>query len=212
MNHLLTTDGSSLNEHGAGAACLLRGGEGKLLKVNAYLGIQDSLRSELVAGILGLALHLKFFPEKKLKFNSDSKVLVDGVTKHFSNWESSNWVASNGKQLKHTEYWRSLSSLYREIQPELFHISLANGSQLDLLACDRASRWAAKSGKKILLESGAGPKGQLSEREPEIAWHLIDLSYLEDGICSDDIRVEIEKRLEVFVKSDRPRRKLITSL
>jgi ribonuclease HI len=178
------TDGSSTVEGFGGAACVLSSpGEERRYKFNAYLGLCGSDTAELAASVLAFAVLGKFFSDKissKVNWSSDSQVLLDSFVKHSLHWEQADWRLSSGGEARNVYLWKALSGLVMGRTVCCQHVSINSGDK-ELIACDKASRWAAESGKKLLKEKGPGPQGRLAETAPEQAWHLIDLEDVISG-------------------------------
>jgi ribonuclease HI len=172
------TDGSTSSHGCSGAACIVsRRGSDRKFKFNAYLGQCGSDTAELAAGFLGFMILKKFFQSdsrEKVCWSSDSQVLLDGFLKHSLQWELSDWNLSAGGEVKNIPLWKGLCKLADGALVCCQHVSIDSGDK-GLMACDKASRWAAESGKKLLMEKGPGPQGRLSQTAPEHAWNLIDL-------------------------------------
>ena len=189
----IITDGNSDLEASAGAAAIYRDRlQGHKYKFCALLGPASSSEAELLAAILGFSL-----------------LEVLGQQKRETLWLSD-----------HLPSLDLLSSASRCRAPELLQdVFCAQGRGLNLLgkhcprksrvpdqlACDRAARWAMRSGKKLLNDWGEGAIGSLRETDPARAWHFIDmrtgLQQFRESAKASTFIGELKRKLAVQLSS-----------
>lgn len=68
-------------------------------------------RMELKAAIVALK---QIKNSSTINLYSDSKYLIDGITKWISNWEKKGWRLPNGKPVKNKELWLELFDLSKK--------------------------------------------------------------------------------------------------
>ncbi len=111
MKHYeIYTDGACSGNPGPGgwsAIIVDENGIQKILKGSAAETTNNQM--ELTAFIEALS----YFKNKNVKITvySDSKYLVDGITKWLANWKKRNWKTSDGKPVKNIDLWQKIDTL-----------------------------------------------------------------------------------------------------
>ena len=50
-------------------------------------------------------------PNSQISLFSDSKYVIDGITKWIKNWKMNNWQTASKKQIKNLDLWKDLDEL-----------------------------------------------------------------------------------------------------
>ncbi|MFH2066535.1 MAG: ribonuclease HI [Pseudomonadota bacterium] len=145
---VIYTDGSALNNPGPGGYGVVIQYQGKMIQELSE-GFQRTTnnRMELLACIMGL----RYFQEKKaITLYSDSKYVVDGITKKWAQgWRKRGWKKSNGENALNPDLWEQLLSLTEYHQVDFRwvkgHAGNPGNERCDVLA----NTEAAKSGQPI---------------------------------------------------------------
>ena len=105
---ILYTDGSCLNNPGAGgwAALLLFKSHRKEIVGGAKNTTNN--RMELTAAINGLSAVKKNLP---IILYCDSRYVIDGIEKWCINWKKNNWKNSQKKMVENRDLWEQLDAL-----------------------------------------------------------------------------------------------------
>lgn len=118
-------------------------------------------RMEMMAAICGISLCMIEHPNAPMQIVSDSKYLVDGVTKpsYLDKWLSNGWKLSNKQPVKNRDLWEQLNKLRWQNGIIWTHIRGHGGCKDYEHAyyndiCDRACNYVyrLKSGKRYVLE------------------------------------------------------------
>ncbi len=112
------TDGACSGNPGPGgwsAVIVDENGKQKILKGSSAQTTNNQM--ELTAFIEALS----YFQHRNVKIivYSDSKYLVDGVTKWLANWKKRNWKTSDGKPIKNLDLWQKIDVLLQNTNVEL---------------------------------------------------------------------------------------------
>jgi ribonuclease HI len=94
------------------------GGWGVILRFNEtekeYFGGEDDTtnnRMEMTAIIEALQ-HLK--RSCKVSFHTDSRYVIDGITKWIPGWKKKNWKTSKNQPVKNEDLWKKMDALVKE--------------------------------------------------------------------------------------------------
>ncbi|MCB0322998.1 MAG: hypothetical protein KDD69_05470 [Bdellovibrionales bacterium] len=178
----LVTDASAFHDvsprNTAGIALQLCLEANSTIKYSGLIGESDPVQAELFAGLVGIWLARtaagcqQQLP--RLQWYTDSQVVREGMTLHLPKWQAANWHTKRGEALRHASLWRAMSSLAVTVEIETL---TPQSSQILRMhrACDRASRWAAAKGERLLAGTAWKKVGRLAEQRPEAAWTLFDL-------------------------------------
>lgn len=107
---VIYTDGSALNNPGPGGYGIVIQQKGRTIQeLSGGYRRTTNNRMELLACIMGLS----YFKEKKaITLYSDSKYVVDGITKGWAkNWRKRGWKKSNGENALNPDLWERLLTL-----------------------------------------------------------------------------------------------------
>jgi ribonuclease HI/phosphoribosyl-AMP cyclohydrolase len=66
---------------------------------------------ELAGAIAGLKFWQELDPEQSVQLFTDSKYVIDGITKWIKGWKQNNWQTSSKQPVKNKELWQSLDQL-----------------------------------------------------------------------------------------------------
>jgi len=106
---IVFTDGACINNGKenarAGSGVWYGDNDPRNLSVRVALQEQSNQTGELIAALLAIRNQP---PNENLRIMSDSKYLVDGLTKHVKNWEDKGWM-----NVKHKEIFKCMTALLR---------------------------------------------------------------------------------------------------
>lgn len=147
----------------AGAATIIRVSKSFLpIKLISYLGKLESSQAELWSAILAFAMLKSLKYSEQITWISDSQTTL--------NYFSKKLALKNSP--KHLEEWRLLDQLTSELIVCCQHRS-GSSKHKDLLACDRASRWAANLAEQINTKQVMIGKNII--KDPRYAWQVVNL-------------------------------------
>lgn len=200
----IISDGAASVEGEGGSACIITGfGAIPRMKLMCYLGAADSVEAELFGALLGLSfVHACPLEPRIIHWFCDNRSLVDGAMRQLPLWQQSGWRLSGGGSVRHQALWEVFIALRAPYRVEARHVQ-RDGPNRDHRACDRASRWAQRSGLKLLAKGGERRVGRLAERAPDDAWLLLDAVALLNGIrgrrpaqdCAAELVAAVSKHL-----------------
>ena len=113
INYIIYTDGACLGNPGKGgwAAIIIEpNGEREIV---GYEKSTTNNRMELKAVIEALK---EIEVNSQISLFSDSKYVIDGVTKWIKNWKMNDWKTTNKKEIKNLDLWMDLDKLTSKFQ------------------------------------------------------------------------------------------------
>ena len=108
INYIIYTDGACLGNPGKGgwAAIIIEPtGEKQIVGYERYT---TNNRMELKAVIEALK---EIEANSQISLFSDSKYVIDGITKCIKNWKINDWKTTNKKEIKNLDLWMDLDKL-----------------------------------------------------------------------------------------------------
>ena len=105
-----------------------------------------------------------------LLWQTDSQYLIRSV-------EQLSGRAEKVEKMPNYGLWKHVRQCWDGFEIHTTHVRARSGHRRNE-ACDHASRWIQRQGKKILEEFGEGKIGRLRESVPQESWYLLDLSQL----------------------------------
>ena len=108
INYIIYTDGACIGNPGKGgwAAIIIEPtGEREIV---GYEKSTTNNRMELKAVIEALK---EIEANSQISLFSDSKYVIDGITKWIKNWKINDWKTSNKKEIKNLDLWMNLDKL-----------------------------------------------------------------------------------------------------
>ena len=108
INYIIYTDGACLGNPGKGgwAAIIIEPtGEREIV---GYEKSTTNNRMELKAVIEALK---EIEANSQISLFSDSKYVIDGITKWIKNWKINDWKTTNKKEIKNLDLWMDLDKL-----------------------------------------------------------------------------------------------------
>ena len=91
------TDGSCLENPGNGGWAAIINDKGNIKKITGSKKNTTNNRMELMAVIRALK---EIKPNSQISLFSDSKYVIDGITRWIKNWKMNNWQTASKKQIK----------------------------------------------------------------------------------------------------------------
>ncbi len=105
----VATDGSCKGNPGAGGwGALIRFSDGSVEEFGGYEHETTNNRMELKAALEVLKRLKALKREKGLTIRTDSKYLIDGLTKWIIGWKRKNWKTASGKNVLNRDLWEAL--------------------------------------------------------------------------------------------------------
>ena len=140
------SDGSSLGNPGFG-------GWGTVLQFNGHTKELSGSASQVTNNQMELQAAMEGFRALKepcdVMLVSDSKYVIDGLTKWINNWIKNNWKTAAKKPVKNKEIWQEfhkLSSIHKiDTQWVKGHAGHPQNERCDFLARDAAEKLKAKN-------------------------------------------------------------------
>ncbi|KAK3088050.1 hypothetical protein FSP39_013988 [Pinctada imbricata] len=118
-----------------------KAGLGVFWGLNHKLNVSESIihgkKTNNTAELLSAIRVLEQIKENSLKnvvVNSDSRYVVDGITKWIYKWKSNNWVTTTGSEVENKALWSNLDALNDEVKPKWQHIGREYNMNADKLA------------------------------------------------------------------------------
>jgi len=140
------TDGSCLGNPGPGgwAWLLIFDSDWKIIKrkvISGWEKLTTNNQMELTALIKSLEeLKNSNYP---VMIYTDSKYVLDGITKWIKKWEKNNWKTSNKQDVKNKDLWERLSQLMNQFQTEIHWVKAHSNDEFNNFV-DKVARQKAK--------------------------------------------------------------------
>ena len=113
INYIIYTDGACLGNPGKGGwAAIIIEPTGER-EIAGYEKSTTNNRMELKAVIEALK---EIKDNSQISLFSDSKYVIDGITKWIKNWKMNDWKTSNKKEIKNLDLWMDLDKLTLKFQ------------------------------------------------------------------------------------------------
>ena len=113
INYIIYTDGACLGNPGTGGwAAIIIEPNGEREIVGCEKSTTNN-RMELKAVIEALK---EIEVNSKISLFSDSKYVIDGITKWIKNWKMNDWKSTNKKEIKNLDLWMDLDKLSSKFQ------------------------------------------------------------------------------------------------
>ena len=113
INYIIYTDGACLGNPGTGGwAAIIIEPNGEREIVGCEKSTTNN-RMELKAVIEALK---EIEVNSKISLFSDSKYVIDGITKWIKNWKMNDWKTTNKKEIKNLDLWMDLDKLTSKFQ------------------------------------------------------------------------------------------------
>lgn len=142
----LFTDGACLNNPGPGGWAALIEGAHESTVLSGGCANTTNNRMELLAVIKGLE---SLNTQAKVSIFSDSKYVIDGVTKYLPRWRANGWKRSQRKPVKNLELWQQLDALIAKHRTSwhwvLAHSGIPQNEFVDTLAREEALRFQSEN-------------------------------------------------------------------
>jgi len=123
--------------------------EDKIKKLSGFKEMSTNNIMELTAVIQGL----KALKEKcRVEVFTDSKYIVDSVTKWLPGWKKNGWITSSKKQVKNIDLWQELTSL-SELHEVSWNWVKGHNGNLYNEECDKMAKDQIESNKKNKSEN-----------------------------------------------------------
>jgi len=132
----LYTDGSSLGNPGAGGwASILEYGDKKKILSGGAKNVTNN-QMELKAVIEGLKA-LKF--PCNVELFSDSKYVIDAISKYIFNWQKNNWKTSTKSDVKNKQMWQEYLEISKIHNIKTTWVKAHNGHEQNEI-CDTLAK------------------------------------------------------------------------
>lgn len=138
------SDGACRGNPGPGSwAFVVQDNTGEILqRASGVSEITTNNKMELQGAIEGLAI-LEDFPKQftRVHFHTDSRYVVDGITKWVQGWKSRGWKKADKKTPENVEQWKRLDELYAMYDVKFIWVKGHSGHPQNEL-CDRMANEA----------------------------------------------------------------------
>ncbi len=136
------TDGGCINNPGPGGYGIIIVANGKRKELSGGFRLTTNNRMELTAAILGLQ---ELSPKSKVSLYSDSRYLVDGISKGWAKaWRANKWRKSDKTRALNVDLWQRLLDLCEQHQVTFHwiegHAGHPENERCDKLAVENARR------------------------------------------------------------------------
>ncbi|MDX1977477.1 MAG: ribonuclease HI [Pseudanabaenaceae cyanobacterium bins.68] len=137
------TDGACSGNPGAGGwaslICFSDGTQTELCGRSSHTTNNQMEMQAAIAALEFLNQHLIQYPQPQvIPLFTDSKYLIDGVSKWIKNWKRNNWQTSTKQAVKNQELWQALDALLTQVKVEWRWVAGHSGNpgneRCDLLA------------------------------------------------------------------------------
>lgn len=151
---IIFTDGSSKGNPGPGGwAAIIKTKSAKLkaqsFEIGGKAGHTTNNRMELTAAIEALSFAYKL-QATSYKLFSDSKYLIDGITKWIHGWQKNNWRTKDRKAVLNRDLWETLYELTAGKEIEWKYVAGHTGHP-ENERCDEIAQAFAEGRKPKLL-------------------------------------------------------------
>jgi len=75
---------------------------------------------------------------------TDSKYVLDGITKWIDNWKTNNWKTKNKQDVKNKELWEKLDNLMQKFNTEIYWVKAHNTDDYNNMVDELARKEAEK--------------------------------------------------------------------
>lgn len=196
----LFTDGACQHNPGPGGwGSLILDSEGLVTELGGFEDPTTNNQMELRAICEGLDFVLKSKKgSQELKIYTDSKYVVEGVTKWLQAWVRSGWKTTSGKEVQNQDLWKRLLTLLTDTKQErkvLFHhvpshVGLILNERADKIATTCAERkkpyfyekelrsyphYSALATLDADIEKAKGLKARMSSKKKQKAFSYVSL-------------------------------------
>ncbi len=152
---IIFADGSSIGNPGPGgwAAVLVffknqNGGQGEVVELGGGEKHTTNNKMELTATIEALSFVYRLKTKNhRLVIHTDSRYVINGITKWIHRWEKNKWKGVNKKEILNQGLWKKLSKLAKgkkiEWKHVRGHVGIAGNERADFLAtmCAKEQKW-----------------------------------------------------------------------
>ena len=107
MSIVLHTDGACRGNPGPGGWAAILDIDGERIELNGASPDTTNNRMELTAAIEGLS---KVPANAQVRVVSDSRYVIDGITKWIVGWRRKGWRKSDGKPVLNQDLWKDLAA------------------------------------------------------------------------------------------------------
>jgi ribonuclease HI len=112
---VIYTDGACSGNPGPGGWGVLLRWQDQVRELHGGEPMTTNNRMELTAAIEALEALRR---PAQVKLHTDSRYLLDGITKWISGWERNGWLTAARKPVKNADLWRRLTAAMRRHQVE----------------------------------------------------------------------------------------------
>ena len=139
---IIYTDGSCLWNPWNGWWCAL-------LKFNDKEKIISGWKKQTTNNQMELTALIKALEQLKtdkhlVEIWTDSKYVLDGITKWIKNWRNNNWKTANKKDVKNKELWMQLDNLMQKYNTKIYWVKAHADNKYNNLVDEIARKQASK--------------------------------------------------------------------
>ncbi len=109
-------DGACSGNPGAGGyGVVINFSDGTSSELGGSNALTTNNQMELAGAIAGLKFWQTQAREEPIQFFTDSKYVIDGITKWIKAWKQNNWRTAGKKPVKNQELWQTLDQLNSDL-------------------------------------------------------------------------------------------------
>lgn len=133
------SDGACTGNPGAGGwGVVINFSDGTKQELGGGAAYTTNNQMELQGAIAGLEVWQKLVPLQPVQVFTDSKYVIDGITKWIKGWKQNNWRTASKQPVKNQELWQNLDRL-NQAQVSWHWVKGHNGDP-DNERCDAIAR------------------------------------------------------------------------
>jgi ribonuclease HI len=192
---LVFTDGAASGNPGPGGwAAIILDLKNQIIELGGGERHTTNNRMEMLATVE--ALRKLSGTKVPIEIRTDSKYVIDGVTKWVHGWKKRDWKTAAGEPVVHPDLWQALDELNQSHQITWTYVPGHSGVPGNERADEIAV--AFSQGKTLELYTGPASKYDIDlEAAADPAWKTsVYLSYIDGKIYRDATWAECEKRVK----------------
>jgi ribonuclease HI len=153
---IVFTDGSSRGNPGPGGWGTMVSFDNKVVELGGFEDETTNNRMEMSAAREALSyLHEYSSPSEPITIHTDSKYLIDGITKWVFGWSKNGWITTQKKEVENRDLWEALMLLVKGKKITWKHVDGHSG----IPANERCDEIATAFADEKDIDLYNGPKG-----------------------------------------------------
>lgn len=146
------TDGACSGNPGVGGWAAIIISHNQVIELGGR--VEDTTNNRMELAAVGKALRYLEATPCSVKIISDSRYVIDGITKWIKSWKQNHWKKADGKEILNLQYWKRLDELVEARKQPVYwqHVQGHSGHPAND-RCDEIAVNFAK-GRRISLYEG----------------------------------------------------------